>query len=702
LYLEGAKFIAGMTQALNHISGSVKFKMLIVFLTLCAIAGNTGAQVLPSPPYPFRLANYREDLIWGNAAPGATVKVYYAEFGSFSPKTLLPFASVVADDRGYWIYSNTYAGLGEFEGPVVVSMTLAEGGPEIFESPILGPNEVFIFDRRPCADTQTLIMVPGVNEVYNWRSRSGTRTTQYAVLENAPPGTYTMDYTNRGGRTYKSGSVTFDGPPRVFSAEIQLRCGESSVSYSGVYSGSADSFYWEAEDGTTAGRTWTLDLSPGKYKFYATSPGGCTSGPAIVNVLAAPSLATADLSSKKIRKADCNQSNGSITDIKVIASNNRTLNYRWKDTRGNVYYAIDLYGLLPDKYTLEAYTSDGACSTFLTEEEILENNAITFTSDEQSVYPASCGVDNGSITKLSSNATIFNWYKGADRITPVWQELEFKNATPGVYALVLGNEFGCSLEKTFEIGERSPAISLITLPLIKDDHCGLGGGSITGAEFNTSVTCTWLNEAGEKISTSRNLSDVSAGTYTLLVKSNGCEKSFTYTINNAESIITAPVMDDIVVCGASEVNFSFKEHADIYRVYDSGGKLLSQGSSKNFKLNLAQPGSYYAALASGSCESPRTIFNLSFGEAGLKIPSSFSPNGDGINDKWIIGGLEVYTAPEVQLFNRQGVVVYHSRSQSQPFDGKNNGIELPVGVYYYIINTGSGCPAASGSLTLIR
>lgn len=74
----------------------------------------------------------------------------------------------------------------------------------------------------------------------------------------------------------------------------------------------------------------------------------------------------------------------------------------------------------------------------------------------------------------------------------------------------------------------------------------------------------------------------------------------------------------------------------------------------------------------------------------LKIPNSFSPNGDGINDSWKIDGLPSYLNCDVAVFNRYGVELYRSSGYQQPWDGKYKGSVLPTGTYYYIIVLNDG------------
>lgn len=88
----------------------------------------------------------------------------------------------------------------------------------------------------------------------------------------------------------------------------------------------------------------------------------------------------------------------------------------------------------------------------------------------------------------------------------------------------------------------------------------------------------------------------------------------------------------------------------------------------------------------------------------LNIPNVYSPNGDGINDKWIITNLDYYPSAEVDIFNRYGQPVFHSTNYAQkPWDGTFNGKPMPVGTYYYIINAKSKYfKSKSGYVAILR
>lgn len=84
------------------------------------------------------------------------------------------------------------------------------------------------------------------------------------------------------------------------------------------------------------------------------------------------------------------------------------------------------------------------------------------------------------------------------------------------------------------------------------------------------------------------------------------------------------------------------------------------------------------------------------------VPNAFTPNGDGINDTWMIKYIDKYPGCTVDIFNRYGQKVFTSINYNQEWDGKYKGNYLPSGTYYYIINLKNGRTTVSGSVTIIR
>jgi gliding motility-associated-like protein len=91
------------------------------------------------------------------------------------------------------------------------------------------------------------------------------------------------------------------------------------------------------------------------------------------------------------------------------------------------------------------------------------------------------------------------------------------------------------------------------------------------------------------------------------------------------------------------------------------------------------------------------------------IPDGFSPDGDGVNDNFVIPDADKYPENTLSIFNRWGDKVYEEYRYNNTWSGVPNvgllitqGI-LPAGTYFYIFNTGmAGEKPIVGSLFINR
>ncbi|MDR7371775.1 HYR domain-containing protein [Flavobacterium aquidurense] len=72
------------------------------------------------------------------------------------------------------------------------------------------------------------------------------------------------------------------------------------------------------------------------------------------------------------------------------------------------------------------------------------------------------------------------------------------------------------------------------------------------------------------------------------------------------------------------------------------------------------------------------------------LPSeAITPNGDGINDTWVIHNIEKYPGTIVHVYNRLGQEVFNAKNYQNDWNGnKNEGRLLETGSYYYQIDLG--------------
>ena len=95
--------------------------------------------------------------------------------------------------------------------------------------------------------------------------------------------------------------------------------------------------------------------------------------------------------------------------------------------------------------------------------------------------------------------------------------------------------------------------------------------------------------------------------------------------------------------------------------------------------------------------------NLTITLDNIFIPDAISPNGDGLNDTWIIPGLLQRDIRKMTIINRWGTVLYNTNSYENDWNGNNDkGKPLPEGTYYYYLQMGPTFGSREGSITIIR
>ncbi|MFN7015104.1 MAG: gliding motility-associated C-terminal domain-containing protein, partial [Bacteroidia bacterium] len=72
-------------------------------------------------------------------------------------------------------------------------------------------------------------------------------------------------------------------------------------------------------------------------------------------------------------------------------------------------------------------------------------------------------------------------------------------------------------------------------------------------------------------------------------------------------------------------------------------------------------------------------------DLAVEVPLAFSPNGDGINDRFIIRNLDQYPQNTLQVFDRTGKVIYRRENYNNDWNGMVNGKMITRDTYFYIL-----------------
>jgi gliding motility-associated-like protein len=88
--------------------------------------------------------------------------------------------------------------------------------------------------------------------------------------------------------------------------------------------------------------------------------------------------------------------------------------------------------------------------------------------------------------------------------------------------------------------------------------------------------------------------------------------------------------------------------------------------------------------------------------AGIFVPNAFTPNNDGLNDRWHIPFLDPVMDALVLVYNVYGQEVYRAKAALVDWDGTFNGKKQPSGTYIYRVVFSTNRKPIQGTFVLIR
>jgi gliding motility-associated-like protein len=241
------------------------------------------------------------------------------------------------------------------------------------------------------------------------------------------------------------------------------------------------------------------------------------------------------------------------------------------------------------------------------------------------------------------------------------------------------------------VGSISP-----TFPTIADSYCLNDIAPALPPTSKEGVNGTWNPS-------SINTATVGPTLYTFTPAAGQCGTSsqITIVINPLPALTMGP--DLTIAAGASTtLNVSVTGNIVSYQWKPSIGL-----NNATIKDPVASPSSttVYTLVVTddNKCETSDSIkITVAGGTSKILVPNAFSPNGDGINDTWIISNLSAYPGATVDVFNRYGQLVFHSENYNKAWDGTYNGNPLPMGTYYYIIDLKNNEKKMAGSVTIFK
>lgn len=86
----------------------------------------------------------------------------------------------------------------------------------------------------------------------------------------------------------------------------------------------------------------------------------------------------------------------------------------------------------------------------------------------------------------------------------------------------------------------------------------------------------------------------------------------------------------------------------------------------------------------------------------LKLVNAFSPDGDLINDTWLVPELRYYNDVEVEVFDRSGRRLFRTQDAEEGWDGRNQEGRIVQGAYFYVIRINDIGLVQKGVVTVLN
>ncbi|MDD4218307.1 MAG: gliding motility-associated C-terminal domain-containing protein, partial [Bacteroidales bacterium] len=313
-----------------------------------------------------------------------------------------------------------------------------------------------------------------------------------------------------------------------------------------------------------------------------------------------------------------------------------------------------------------------------------------------STTPVLCyGSNEGSALAIASS--------GSAPYSYLWSNDEISNTITdlysGLYLVTVTDDNNCSVTAEIEVPQPENPLNM-TLIINAITCYGENNGSLTSQAYGGTPPYTYFWQYDQFTSTNTNINNLSVGEYSLLVAdANNC------TIDTTASILEP---------SAIEANYAYENPSCIGSNNGSIEINVVGGTSPYlFSWNGGMsPINYISGLKQGIYLVTITDANLCLYELNsialedvdedcIKIPNAFTPNGDNINDTWIIENIDMFPNASIYVFNRWGQQLYNAKMLDNPWDGTYNGKFVPTGTYMYVIDLYNGSKAYTGIVSVV-
>jgi gliding motility-associated-like protein len=541
---------------------------------------------------------------------------------------------------------------------------------------------------------------------FTWDMGDGTFLTDTNVVHNyAGPGVYDIEllvYDPTGCSQPDSLTIPFTVlPPLAVEALFTVTqvpdCDDLIVTTANASTGPGPiSYSWNMGNGTfLSGQDVTYTYSgAGTYTItlVASDANTCNQSDTLATQLVVSATQPVSAGFTVEQVFDCAQMVATTTNT----STGSFLGFTWDMGDGSA--------LLPDTNVTHSYTSPGSYTVTLLVTDLLgcsPSDTATATLVVDPLIPVvadfsllqvnDCTLLEVEGTNLSTGDSVsYSWNMG-DGTVLTSTDVTHSYSTPGIYNVTLTvTDLGCGQNDA--ISQQVNVINTIPVAIAGDAVICPGlVATLDGTYSQGGATYLW--STGQPMPL---IQVWTPGEYVLTVTTANC------TGTDTVDVVEAPELElssRFAACPYEELVLTVPIEGQSYD-WNTGGTGREEFVVGN--------GVYvFTVVSMLGCTYTDTItVDPLDNDAYLFAPNAFTPDGDGLNDVFSIGG---YGEKEVDLtiFNRWGQQIYQTTSLLRPWDGTFNGEPVKQDVYVYVLKYNAECQqseytTAKGHVSVLR
>lgn len=400
------------------------------------------------------------------------------------------------------------------------------------------------------------------------------------------------------------------------------------------------------------------NLSAGIYSVTVTGAGGCVAAASVtVNEPSAIFLSTTSMN------VNCNGGNDGSINLSV---NGGTAGYTYMWS--NSATTEDLSNLTANSYSVTV-TDNNNCTATLSD-TITEPNALTLTPSSTT---SNCGSATGTASVSVSGGTpsySYSWSSGGSSSS-------IFNVAAGSYIVTVTDANGCSQSTTINVSNTgAPTLTSIST----DATCnGYQDGAIN---LTISGGATPYNFSWSNLDTSKNISSLAAGIYTVTVTdNNNCVAILSDTVN--EPVALAPdftVSGNVLTCSNAAVNYQWLLNDTVIV------------GATNQSYTISQTGNYSVIISDVNCSDTSTKKTVVFvGVTELLNVNSLQIYPNPSDGNFIIEGkMNSKENLQISIINILGKEILNLQIQNvnRIFKKQISLNEMTDGIYFLRMKTG--------------